>query len=141
MTVTFEAIKELLAHPYIRKRQEGLGMLEQRLNDNQDVRRCIELLQEVIEQSEYMIVSEQAQKILDNWQRKNQVVRLPNDRQHMFGATCPHCRKLRYFDKRKVCGSHDTIVLGKGEDKTDNLLLDCPECGKQIAVAVPCEGY
>lgn len=141
MTEKLEAIKEQLNHPYIKERQAALKKIEERLNDNQNVRKCIEMLQEVIHHSEYMIVSEQAQQILDAWQRKNQVVRLPNDRQHMFGVVCPHCGQQNYFDKRKVCGSSGVIVLGKAEDQTDNLLLECPACGKQIAVPVPCEGY
>lgn len=137
-----EAIKARLSHPYIRERQAALNQIEEWLANNQQVRACIEMLQEVVRTSEYLIVADQARDILDGWQRKNEVMQTHDDRQHIFGVVCRSCGHQNYYDKREVCGSHGSLYLGKAEGgDTDELLLECQKCHESFVVHVNCERY
>ena len=139
----FDEIKAQQAHPYIRERQAALEKIKDLLAKNEQVRTCIEQLQEVIRLSEYLIVADRARQILDDWQTRSQVVHTMHEQQPIFGVVCPKCGHQNYFDKRQVCGSHGIIFLGKAEDQSDELLLECqnPECRKPFVVHVNCEGY
>ena len=138
---SMEAIKARLSHPYIRERQAALKQIEGWLANDQQVRACIELLQEVVRTSEYLIVADQARDILDGWQRKNQVLQTHDDRQLIFGVVCLKCGHQNYYDKREVCGSHGSLYLGKAQEDTDELLLECQKCHESFVVHVNCEGY
>lgn len=136
-------IKARLAHPYIRERQAALKEIAEKLDNNQSVRACVEVLQETIRTSEYLIVAQRAQQILDDWQRRSQIVRAPEDGQHIFGVVCPQCGQQNYFDKREVCASRGSIFLGPAADRRDELLLECQnqKCRAAFVVRVDCEGY
>ena len=94
-----EEIKNQLSHPYIRERQAALKKIEALLAENQRVRECIELLEEVIRSSEYQIVAEKARDILEAWQSKNRVLKIPDDRQLIFGVVCTKCGQKRSSSK------------------------------------------
>lgn len=134
-----EEIKAQLFHPYIRERQAALEKIKEKLKDNHHVRDCTDLLQQVIEHDTVKIVADQAQKILQEWQRREQVVRMPDDSKHMFGVVCPNCGHQNYYDKREVCRKVDTW-MGPGVRR---LLLECrnPTCKHKFEVDVDCEGY
>ncbi len=135
-----EEIKNQLSHPYIRERQAALKKIKALLDENQHVRECIELLQEGVRTSEYQIVADEARDMLEEWQRKNQAVKMPDDRQHIFGVVCAKCGHQNYYDKREIC-RQGPIFLGLGDERKDEHLLKCQECGESFVVDVDCEGY
>jgi hypothetical protein len=142
-TDSFEEIKAQLEHPYIRERQAALEKIRGKLERDEDVRECIEALQKVMRENEYIIVANQARTILDDWQRRSEVVRLPDDREHTFGVVCPFCGFQNYYDRREVCASHGSIYLSVASEQGDKLLLDCQneKCKKSFGVFVDCKGY
>ena len=138
---SIDEIKAQLAHPEFRERQAALEKIKGLLDQNEQVRPCVTLLLEVIDTNENLVVADQARKILDDWQGRDQMGRTQGDQTLIFSVICPQCGFQNYYDKHQVCGGQGSILLGKGEDQTDEYLLDCQSCHESFVVQFNCEGY
>ena len=65
---------------------------------------------------------------------------MSDEAKHIFGAKCPNCGHVNYYDKRRVCRENREVTRGS-ETKLDELWLKCEKCGEEFVAEVDCEGY
>jgi hypothetical protein len=62
----------------------------------------------------------------------------------VFGARCPKCGHVSYFNKQEVCPLDSAVereIIHHGDADLDGLYLNCRACGVNLIVPVDCRGY
>ncbi len=137
-------IKGQLKHPFITVRRKAIERLAELLQEPGNRDKAILLLKDLSRNDSIKSLSDLAQKILDDDEKKKLERRPGESSEYIFGVECPKCRQITYYDKRVVCNQHSEfhreIVENQGKF-LDELILPCEQCGTKSKVKVDCEGY
>jgi len=139
----FQETSRLLGHSFIRERQKGIGQAEELLKAGNHRAELLALLEELAQSDQYMIVREDAGRVLGEDTKRNQSPQRDDESRHIFPVRCPNGH-VSDFDKRRVCRNDGTVkrlTVRRAGKELDEIYLKCAACGEQMIVPVDCEDY
>jgi predicted nucleic-acid-binding Zn-ribbon protein len=60
--------------------------------------------------------------------------------EHIVEGICHKCHHINYYDKRVIC-TGEIRERNLDDQKLDQILVTCEECGEKMVIKVDCRGY
>ena len=140
---------EEAANDRILSRKEAIEQADEMLRRGEYRDEVLAILEYLAKNDLMMGVRDMAQEALEADARRAAPALPPpylklGDPRDIFGLQCENCQHVTYFNKRVVCSAKARkVARTKNIDgkKLDELVLECENCGEEMAEFVDCEGY